>query len=294
MTAPFHPLHPTSSRTDAPSIASVWRASELSDERLHTLDTGYAELNRELPGGGWPQGALIEILQPQAGQHEWGLLAPVLAALQMTKFNPSTPQHAKTLLVLTGAPYLPFGPALRARQLAMHRVLSVHTDAGHAPALLWATREALQCADVAAVLAWLPDARSAHLRRLQIAAHTHHKLLFVFRPLRAQQESSPAPLRLLLQGHASAHDARGQGADVQVQILKRRGPPLTTSLHLATRPARLSALLQASRERVRQRRLDEGAVSALPAVPVLPAASAHPVFSHQAPHALDRTASLHH
>ena len=270
-------------KADVPSLSHVWRAGELNTAPLPVLDTGYAELNRELPGGGWPQGALIEILQPQAGQHEWGLLAPVLAALQAVKSNPSTSQNGKTLLVLTGAPYLPFGPALRARQLAMHRVLSIHTEAGHAPALLWATREALQCADVAAVLAWLPDARSAHLRRLQIAAHTHHKLLFVFRPLRAQQESSPAPLRLLLQGHASAHDARGEGADVQVQVFKRRGPPLATPLHLATRPARLSALLQASRERVRQRRQDDAA-----------AMSARPTFSHQDPHALDRTASLHH
>ena len=283
MIASSHCPPDTRHRTSTPDIASVWRASELSDERLHTLDTGYAELNRELPGGGWPQGALIEILQPQAGLHEWGLLAPVLAALQAAKSNSSTTQNAKTLLVLAGAPYLPFGPALRARQLAMHRVLSVHTEAGNAPALLWATREALQCADVAAVLAWLPDARSAHLRRLQIAAHTHHKLLFVFRSLRAQHESSPAPLRLLLQGYASAHDAREEGADVQVNVLKRRGPPLATPLHLATRPVRLSALLQASRERVRQRRQDDAA-----AVPV------HPVFSNQLHHALDRTASLHH
>lgn len=286
MTTPFDSPPHTPCRRATPDITSVWRASELSDERQHTLDTGYAALNRELPGGGWPQGALIEILQPQSGQHEWGLLAPVLAALQAVK---STSQNAKTLLVLTGAPYLPFGPALRARQLAMHRVLSVHTGAGHAPALLWATREALQCADVAAVLAWLPDARSAHLRRLQIAAHAHNKLLFVFRPLRAQQESSPAPLRLLLDGHVSTHDARGEGADVQVRVLKRRGPPLATPLQLATRPARLSALLLASRERVRQRRLDDAA-----AVPAWPAVPAHPVFSDQAPYALDRTASLQH
>ena len=289
MTVPFHtPIAPPR-RTAAPDIASVWRASELSDERLPTLDTGYADLNRELPGGGWPQGALIEILQPQAGQHEWGLLAPVLAALQMAKSCTAATQNAKTLLVLTGAPYLPFGPALRARQLAMHRVLSVRTNAGNAPALLWATREALQCADVAAVLAWLPDARSAHLRRLQIAAHTHNKLLFVFRPLRAQHESSPAPLRLLLEGQASVRSENGEGADVQVQVLKRRGPPLASPLHLATRPARLSALLLASRERVRQRRQDDAA-----AVPVVPAAMTYPIPSHEATHALDRTTSLHH
>jgi protein ImuA len=289
----FSPTAPTPVKApdsgETPDIAHVWRASELSDERQPTLDTGYANLNRELPGGGWPQGALIEILQPQAGQHEWGLLAPVLAALQAAK---SITQTAKTLLVLTGAPYLPFGPALGARQLAMHRVLSVHTEAGNAPALLWATREALQCADVAAVLAWLPDARSAHLRRLQIAAHTHHKLLFVFRPLRAQHESSPAPLRLLLQGHTLARDENGQGADVQVQVLKRRGPPLVAPLPLATRPARLSALLQASRERVRRSRQAD----ALP-VPVMEATvlQADSIFpSRQVAHALDRTASLQH
>jgi hypothetical protein len=82
----------------------------------------------------------------------------------------------------------------------MRRLLSIQGKPGDAPSLLWATREALQCADVQSVLAWLPDARSAHVRRLQIAAHAHHKLLFVFRPLRAQHESSPAPLRLLVEG----------------------------------------------------------------------------------------------
>ncbi|MBC7547673.1 MAG: translesion DNA synthesis-associated protein ImuA [Polaromonas sp.] len=289
MSAPFHFPSAALPTRNLPDISSVWRASELSAERLHTLDTGYADLNRELPGGGWPQGALIEILQPQSGQHEWGLLAPALAALQAAK---CTTQNAKTLLVLTGTPYLPFGPALGARQLAMHRVLSVHTEAGNAPSLLWATREALQCADVAAVLAWLPDARSAHLRRLQIAAHTHHKLLFVFRPLRAQHESSPAPLRLLLEGYTKVQDENGEGADVQVQILKRRGPPLAAPLHLATRPDRLSALLQASRERVRRRRHDDAA--AVPAVIAPPSAVDSPPLSHQTHHALDRTASLHH
>src|SRR5206468_4347750 len=138
---------------------------ELGSASLQTVDTGYAALNHVLPGGGWPQGALIEVLQPQAGLHEWGLIAPALAAAQAEAPNP--------LMVLVGAPYLPFGPALCARQINMQRLLCVQAgqaNQGKAPALLWATCEVLQCADVAAVLAWLPDARSAHLRRLQIAA----------------------------------------------------------------------------------------------------------------------------
>jgi protein ImuA len=229
--------------------ADVWRADAVDQALAHTLDTGYAALNAVLPGGGWPQGALVEVLQPQAGQHEWGLVAPALASLQAAAPG--------KLLVLTGAPSWPFGPALGARQLDMARLLCVQSARGDGPALLWATREALQCADVAAVLAWLPDVRSAHLRRLQIAAHAHNKLLFVFRTPRAQQESSPAPLRLRLEGVAA-----GAG-QLRVDVFKRRGPPLASPLLLDSRPPRLAALLAASRERVRRRR-DELAPLPLP------------------------------
>ncbi|MDW5444320.1 translesion DNA synthesis-associated protein ImuA [Polaromonas sp. SM01] len=231
---------PTFARRVLPDFVhtQVWRAGELGSASLQTIPTGYAALNAVLPGGGWPQGALVEVLQPQAGQQEWGLIAPTLAALQA--------QAPAKWLVLVGAPYLPFGPALGARQLNMQRLLGV--QGRDAPTLLWATREALQCADVAAVLAWLPDVRSAHLRRLQIAAHAHHKLLFAFRTPRAQHESSPAPLRLLLEGTVN------EAGNLRVHVLKRRGPPLAAPVLLDTRPARLSALLAASRERTRRQR----------------------------------------
>ncbi|MCY1169120.1 hypothetical protein D9M73_91360 [compost metagenome] len=266
----FQPMIPAPfARRALPDLANtqVWRAGELGSASLQVVDTGYVALNRVLPGGGWPQGALAEVMQPQLGQHEWGLVAPALAAIQS--------QAPDKLMVLLGAPYLPFGPALGARQLNMQRLLCV--QGRDAPTLLWATREALQCADVAAVLAWLPDARSAHLRRLQIAAHAHNKLLFVFRPLRAQNESSPAPLRLLLEGTA------GDAGNVLLTVLKRRGPPLAAPVLLDTRPARLSALLAASRERVRRQREEFASI-------------VRPVTSPQSPvHApLDRIAHLDH
>lgn len=250
-----------------PANAAVWRAGELGSSSAQTRDTGYPALNHVLSGQGWPVGALVEILQVQAGRHEWGFVAPALAAIQH--------DAPAQLTVLVGAPHLPFGPALGARQVNMKRLLSVHAPKGQAPSLLWAAREALQCADVAAVLAWLPDARSAHLRRLQIAAHAHNKLLFVFRPVRAQAESSPAPLRLLLEG--VVHDA----GNLLVHVLKRRGPPLAGPLLLDTRPERLTALLAASRERARRKR-EESA-------PLLPS------FAGNTVHALlDRVAQLDH
>lgn len=258
--------------------ANVWRAGELGSASLQTMATGYAALDAVLPGGGWPQGALIELLQPQAGVHEWGLVAPALAALQA--------KASRELTVLVGAPWLPFGPALGARALDMRRLLSIQGKPGDAPSLLWATREALQCADVQSVLAWLPDARSAHVRRLQIAAHAHHKLLFVFRPLRAQHESSPAPLRLRVEG------AAGEAGMLRVDVFKRRGPPLAAPLLLDTRPARLAALLAASRERVRRQREEAGVLAPL----LLPSRVALPLTSPESPiHALlDRIAHLDH
>ena len=272
-------LSPTPAARALPDLANahVWRAGELGGASVQTVATGYAALDAVLPGGGWPRGALIELLQPQAGVHEWGLVAPALAALQA---------QGRELTVLVGAPWLPFGPALGARSLDMRRLLRIEGQPGDAPSLLWATREALQCADVHSVLAWLPDARSAHLRRLQIAAHAHHKLLFVFRPLRAQQESSPAPLRLRLEG--AAHEA----GTLRVDVFKRRGPPLAAPLLLDTRPARLAALLAASRERVRRQREEAG----IPAPLLLPSLVSLPLGSPESPiHALlDRIAHLDH
>ena len=245
--------------------AGVWRAGELGGAESRVVQTGFSALDAVLPGGGWPLGALTEVLQPQAGVHEWGLVAAALAGLQL-----AAPQQ---LLALAGAPYVPFGPALGARQLNMQRLLCIGARQGDAPALLWATREALQCADVGAVLAWLPDARSAHLRRLQIAAHAHNKLLFVFRPLRALNESSPAQLRLLLEGAVT------DDGNLRVDVFKRRGPPLAAPVLLDTRPARLAALLAASRDRARRKREELAPLPHFSAPVWLPA----PVSSIDAP-----------
>jgi hypothetical protein len=100
---------------------------------------------------------------------------------------------------------------------------------------LWATEQALRCAPVDAVLAWLPQARTEQLRRLHLAAAEHHKLLFVMRSDQARQDASPAVLRLQL-----SSDADG---GLCLELLKRRGPPLEHSLHLAARTPALRQLL---------------------------------------------------
>jgi protein ImuA len=55
---------------------SLWRGSQLARGGPRTIDTGFASLSAELPGGGWPVGALVELLAAQPGCGEMRLLAP--------------------------------------------------------------------------------------------------------------------------------------------------------------------------------------------------------------------------
>jgi protein ImuA len=235
----------------------VWRVPEFGRTEGAVVATGHALLDAQLPGGGWPVGNLVEVLQEKVGQHAWQLLLPGLVHAAGKKAGP---------VVLVNAPFEPFGPALRAQGLPGERVLCVKAD--KPASRLWAAEQSLRCADVAAVLAWLPQAKSAELRRLHMAAQQHDKLLFVFRKLDARQEASPARLRLWVEGIEA----------LQVRILKRRGPPLETPLLLPAHPARLAALLEARKAGGR-------------GVPV-PAGKPLPVPLQERSHVLDRTAAL--
>jgi protein ImuA len=192
-------------------LDGVWRGTELARQTQATLPSGHAALDAELPGGGWPLGQLSEILQAQSGLHEWRLLLPALQ--QATQRGP---------LVLVGAPHLPHLPVLAALGIAPERVLRI--EARSPAERLWAAEQALRCKELGALLAWLPQVRSEQLRRLQLGGQSSQALLFALRPLDAQRESSPAPLRLAVES--------GEGTQLTVQLIKRRGPLLEQPLAL--------------------------------------------------------------
>ena len=238
-------------------LPHVWQGQALAGAEEGVLSTGHPALDAELPGAGWPLG-MVEVLQDRPEQHVWQLTAPALASALKSRCGP---------VVLVAAPFAPFVASLQEQGLPGDRLLWIR--AAKPMERLWATEQALRCADVVAVLAWLPQSSSAQLRRLQIAAQQHRQLLFVFRPLRHLQDASPARVRLQLAGT----DA------MEVRILKRRGPPLERPLQLPAHPPRLAALLQA-----RQRR---------PSILVAarPQQSVPASLSSRRPHVLDRTAT---
>jgi hypothetical protein len=59
----------------------IWRGDAIAVSPAPTFSSGFAELDAELPGGGWPRGNLTELLYEQSGIGEVSLLLPALARL---------------------------------------------------------------------------------------------------------------------------------------------------------------------------------------------------------------------
>ncbi|MGH8676624.1 MAG: translesion DNA synthesis-associated protein ImuA [Burkholderiales bacterium] len=191
----------------------VWRGGALA-AAAPAVPSGFAALDRELPGGGWPAGALTEILAAREGMGELQLVLPALAALSA---------EGKRIAWLA-PPHLPYAPALAAAGVRLE-YLTVVRAPGRRDAL-WAAEQVLRAGACHALLAWLPRARYADLRRLAVAAAASPALALLFRPPEAARESSPAVLRIALDwsdGHLAA------------RILKRRGLPLATPLRIPVR-----------------------------------------------------------
>lgn len=200
----------------------IWRCSDIAKSAGACIPSGFAELDEHLPGGGWPLGALTEVLLPQEGIGELRLFMPALVRLN----------HHGQWLAWVAPPYIPYAPALAAWGIDLTRTLIVrprNREDG-----LWAVEQALRAGLCGAVLAWLDrehpggerkrDHHTAQ-RRLQLAAETGQCMGLLFGNADRAQHPSPAALRLRLERTPEG---------IAVQILKRRGgrpvSPITVRL----------------------------------------------------------------
>jgi hypothetical protein len=185
---------------------AIWRGR--SAARMRTLPTGFPALDEGLPGGGWPQAGLIEILPRCFGVGELSLLLPALAAV--------TRRSEARWCAWMAPPLQPFAPALAGCGVAPERVLVVQPqrkEAGEKSAL-WAFEQTLRSGTCDIALAWLRSALPRQIRRLHLAAERGATLGVLFRPREAARDSSPAALRIAVEPAA-----RG----VRVTLLKSRG-----------------------------------------------------------------------
>lgn len=202
---------------------AVWLGGEMGRQEGETVATGFSELDAVLPGSGWPTRALTEVLSAQAPLCEWRLLGGSLPSLvagggQILLVAPPQPPHAGGL-----------------QQLGLPPERLVWIQAKTPAERLWATEQLVKSNPKGAVLAWLPQARAEQIRRLQVHAQSCQSPVFLFRPLAAEREASPAPLRIKA--------ALGTGWHIDVTVLKRRGTPFSGVLRLVAVPDRLDRVL---------------------------------------------------
>jgi hypothetical protein len=223
--------------------APLWRADELpAGHDDTTLASGFAELDRELPGGGWPQGQLIELLADETGIGELSLLAPALAQLAAARRSSVWVLPHDSAPTAGGAAPVPYAPALAAAGIDLARTIFVKPATPREA--LWAIEQALRAQHLGAVIGWLPAGTTTGtaagaavsvnaagdfkaLRRLHLLAQRHRALAFVLRNARCAQAPSPAALRLQL---------ASRGTELALTVLKRRGHPLLEPVVLALRP----------------------------------------------------------
>jgi protein ImuA len=189
---------------------ALWRGR--SAARCSVVPTGFAALDASLPGNGWPQIGLVEILTPHLGVGELYLILPALAFL--------TRESAARWCAWVAPPFEPFAPALAAHGVRLSRMLVVRADrgepAGQAGRPLWACEQALRSGACGAVLAWLPPVSLRALRRLQLATERGRTLAFLFRTLSraTMQEPTHAVLRVAVEPNTPG---------ARVRLLRSRG-----------------------------------------------------------------------
>jgi hypothetical protein len=177
----------------------LWRGGQQSAPRP-AVPTGFPALDGRLVGGGWPTGAVTEILGE--GVVGSALLLPAL----------SRASNGPRWLACVACPCLPYAPALAAAGVDLGRLLVVGPHA--ADAAPWALEQALRSGACSLVFGWLPRAEPAVLRRLQLAAETGEAAGILFRPAAAAAHPSPVALRLVVRPAASGW---------WVEVLKQRG-----------------------------------------------------------------------
>ncbi len=201
LTTPL-PTDPATLQALQGSLRDVWRASELAVSKSTVCGSGHGVLDTELPGGGWPRSALVELLIQQAGIGEMQLLRPALAKLASGR-----------RIALVQPPYVPQAMALREWRLEEKNVLWVRPE--YSADALWSTEQILKNGSCGAVVLWQRDVRPETLRRLNLVAQGADTWFWLIRPLPHCSDASPSPLRLAL---------RPAFGGVSIDVVKRRGP----------------------------------------------------------------------
>ncbi|HEX8013419.1 MAG TPA: translesion DNA synthesis-associated protein ImuA [Casimicrobiaceae bacterium] len=193
----------------------VWRGDDKARVE-HAVASGFAALDRELPGGGWPQGSLTELLLDHEGIGELHLLLPALGRLA----------RSGGWIALVAPPHLPYAPAYAGAGIDPARVAVI--DAREEKDRWWAAEQVVRSDRAAALLFWPRSINDARLRRLAVATQDKSGLAFLFAGSARAALPSPTPLRIRLSP---------AGTELRLDVFKRRGGVTGAPLRLDVRAA---------------------------------------------------------
>lgn len=183
--------------------------------------SGHPELDARLPYGGWQSGTIVELMPTQIGIGEFRLLMPAVSRIT----------QSERYVALVSPPYIPFAPALKNHGVRLDHLVVIRAEKN--TDTLWAIEQTLRCRSFGAVVGWPTSIRDRDVRRLQLAAEAGRSTGFVYRPISAEHEASPAAMRMKLQP-----SERG----LLIDVLKCRGSRAGFSVAAHCRPLLESAL----------------------------------------------------
>jgi len=200
----------------------IWRgakARQSSKAQNRQVDTGFAELNTALHGGGWPTRSMTELGLNYDGIGELRLLLPALKQLQEKSLQKN--------IILVNPPYLPFAPAWVKEGIQIEQLTIIKTN--NIKDTLWSIEHCLNAECCAAVLGWTGryNINTQELRRLQLATEKSHTWNVLLRHERCLDQASVSGLRLKISANPYSQ--------LDINILKQPngwgGQQCTLSLH---------------------------------------------------------------
>lgn len=186
-------------RAVLPDIPGVWRGERVRAP-MAARPTGLQALDTALRGG-WPRGALTQIVSTTEGLG-FSLLIPALADATQTG----------SYIGLVQPPFLPYAPALASSGVDLRYLRWIQPD--DEAGALWALEQMLRSGLFAAVVFWGGPLDRTVERRLQLAADAGAGLAFCFRTAR-RDDHSYAATRLAI---SPLPDAA-----LRIEVLKCRG-----------------------------------------------------------------------
>lgn len=189
--------------------AAIWRGSEHSRAESDNIPSGFEVFDKTL--GGWPLGALIELIARHEGVGEFSVLLPALARLSKDE----------RWIALIAPPYIPYAPALFHAGIDLAKIVVIRAS-GTADTL-WAMNQALHSGACSAVIGWPASITEQAIRRLQLATEAGRALGAYFTRPGAAVRTSPVPYRLRIDGSID---------NIRIEVLKRRGGSLNSPLQI--------------------------------------------------------------